>query len=147
MSTRRIKCGVVGCGVIANDVYLPTLRDKADLVATCDIIEERANRSMELWGARECYNNIDNMLRKADVEAVFILTAMGTHALLAAKAARAGKHVLIQKPFATNIRDAEVALRAVKKARVKALVEPNVQMSPLYLKAKGILDEGTIGDV
>jgi len=147
MSIKRVKCGVVGCGVIANDVYLPTIKDKAELVATCDIMEERAKRSMELWGAKEYYNNIDNMLRKADIEAVFILTAMGTHALLAAKAARAGKHVLIQKPFATNIRDAEVAFRAIKKARVKVLVEPNVQMSPLYQKAKGILDEGAIGNV
>jgi predicted dehydrogenase len=147
MSTRRVKCGVVGCGVIANDIYLPTLKDKAQLVATCDIKEERARRSMELWGAKEFYDNIDDMLRKADIEAVFILTAMGTHALLAAKAARSGKHVLIQKPFATNIRDAEVAYRAIKKAHVKALVEPNVQMSPLYLKAKDILSEGTIGDV
>jgi len=147
VSTRHIKCGVVGCGVIANDVYLPTIRDKADLVATCDIMEERARRSMELWGAKEHYNNIDSMLRKADIEAVFILTALGTHAPLAAKAARAGKHMLIQKPFATNTRDAEVALKAVKKARVKVLVEPNVQMNPLYLKAKSILDEGAIGDI
>jgi len=147
MSNREVKCGVVGCGVIANEAYLPTIAKKAELMATCDIVEERAKRSMELWGGRKYYTRIDRMLKDADIEAIFILTGMGVHAEHAAKAARAGKHVLIQKPFATNMRDAERALSAVKKARVKALVEPNVQMNPLYLKAKSILEEGTIGDV
>ncbi|MGQ9515434.1 MAG: Gfo/Idh/MocA family protein [Thermoproteota archaeon] len=146
MSIRRVKCGVVGCGVIANEIYLPTIREKAKLVATCDIIPERARRSMELWGAKEWYSNLDEMLRKADLEAIFVLTGMGMHATHAAKAARAGKHVLIQKPLATNIKDAEIVYRAVKKAGVKVLVEPNVQQNPLYLRAKEILDEGTIGD-
>ncbi|MBO3802651.1 MAG: Gfo/Idh/MocA family oxidoreductase [Candidatus Brockarchaeota archaeon] len=144
---RRVKCGVLGCGVIANEVYLPTLREKADLVATCDIVPERAKRSMELWGAKEWYASLDEMLRKSDIEAVFVLTGMGMHAAHAAKAARAGKHVLIQKPLATNMRDADVVYRAVKKAGVKALVEPNVQQDPLYKKAKSILEENAIGEV
>jgi len=52
MSTRRVKCGVVGCGVIANEVYHPTIVKKAELVATRDIVKERAKRSMELWGRK-----------------------------------------------------------------------------------------------
>lgn len=146
-SARCVKCGVVGCGVIANDVYIPTVSKKAELVATCDVVAERAKGSMELWGGKEYYTNVDEMLKKADLEVVFVLTAMGTHAQIAAKAARAGKHVLIQKPFATTMRDAENGDKAIKKAGVKALVEPNVQMDPLYAKAKGILNEGTIGDI
>jgi len=144
---RRVKCGVLGCGVIANEVYLPTLREKAELVATCDIIPERAKRSMELWGAKEWYSSLDDMLRKADIEAVFVLTGMGMHAAHVAKAARAGKHVLVQKPLATNIKDLEAVHRAVRKAGVKVLVEPNVQQDPLYKKAKSILEEKVIGDI
>lgn len=147
MSERKVRCGVVGCGVVANEAYLPAISKSAELVATCDVIEERAKRSMELWGAREYYADIDEMLKNADIEAVFVLTGMGMHAEHATKAARAGKHLLIQKPLATNMLDAKRVLGAVKRAGVKALVEPNVQMNPTYIKAKSILEEGTIGEV
>lgn len=147
MSERKVRCGVVGCGVVANEAYLPAISKSAELVATCDVIEERAKRSMELWGAREYYADIDEMLKNADIEAVFVLTGMGMHAEHATKAARAGKHLLIQKPLATNMLDAKRVLGAVKRAGVKALVEPNVQMNPIYIKAKSILEEGTIGEV
>lgn len=147
MGDKRVKCGVVGCGVIANEAYFPTIVEKGELVATCDRIKERARRSMELWGAKECYTDVDEMLRKSDIDAVFVLSGMGMHADQAARAARAGKHVLIQKPLATNMRDARKVFNAVKKTGVKALVEPNVQMNPLFLKAKSMLEEETIGEV
>lgn len=144
---KRVKCGVIGCGVVANEAYLPAIVEKGELVATCDKIEERAKRSMELWGAKEYYTDIGKMLKKADIEAVFILTGVGMHAGHAVKAAKAGKHILIQKPLATNMEDAKKVLSAVKKASVKVLVEPNVQMSPLYLKAKSMLEEDVIGEI
>jgi len=144
---RKVKCGVVGCGVVANEAYFPAIVEKGELVATCDRIKERAKRSMELWGAKEYYTDVDEMLRKADIDAAFILSGMGMHADHATRAAKAGKHLLIQKPLATNMRDARKVFNAVKKAGVKALVEPNVQMNPLYLKAKSILEEGAIGEV
>ncbi|MEM2940587.1 MAG: Gfo/Idh/MocA family oxidoreductase [Thermoproteota archaeon] len=147
MQSRKVRCGVVGCGVVANESYFPVIIEKGELVATCDRNKERAKRSMELWGAKEYYTNVDEMLRKADIDAVFILSGMGMHAEHAAKAAKAGKHLLIQKPLATSMIDAKKAFNAIKKAGVKALVEPNVQMNPLYLKAKSILEEGTIGEV
>ncbi|MEM2921266.1 MAG: Gfo/Idh/MocA family oxidoreductase [Candidatus Bathyarchaeia archaeon] len=147
MSERRVKCGVVGCGVVANEAYFPAIVENGELVATCDAIEERAKRSMELWGAKEYYTDIDEMLKRADIDAVFILTGMGMHAGHAVRAARAGKHLLIQKPLATSMVDAKRVFGAVKRAGVKALVEPNVQMNPIYLKAKSILKEGSIGEV
>lgn len=147
MGDKKVKCGVVGCGVIANEAYFPAIIEKGELVATCDRIEKRARRSMELWGAKEYYTDVDEMLRKSDIDAVFILSGMGMHADHAARAAKAGKHVLVQKPLATNMRDLRKVFNAVKKARVKALVEPNVQMNPLYLRVKSVLEEGSIGEV
>ncbi len=140
-----VKCGVVGCGVIAHEAYLPLIPKVADLVATCDRVEARAKRSMELWGAREYYTDVGEMLEKSEVEAVFILTGMGSHGKLVAKVAEAGKHVLVQKPLATNMEDANAAVDAVRKAGVKALVEPFTQKNPVYIRAKDLLDSGTIG--
>jgi len=146
MSVRRlVRFGVVGCGDIANACYLPLLREKAELIATCDVMEERARRSKENWGAREYYTNFDEMLEKADIEAVVITTPHATHAQLVVKAARAGKHVLVQKPLATTIDDADVAVHEVRKAKVKALVEPAMQLSPANQKAKELIEEEAIG--
>jgi len=143
--SRLVRCGIVGCGVVAHEAYFPVISKVADLVATCDLVEARAKRSMELWGGREYYTDFDEMLEESEVEAVFILTGMGSHGKLVVKAARAAKHVLVQKPLATNMEDADASVDAVRKAGVKALVEPFTQENPLYVKAKGVLDSGTIG--
>ncbi|MBS7612769.1 Gfo/Idh/MocA family oxidoreductase [Candidatus Bathyarchaeota archaeon] len=141
----NVKCGVVGCGVIANESYLPAIKKYGRLVAVCDIVEKKAERAAKLWGAEEYYDDYEEMLEKSDVEAVFILTGMGDHAGQAAMAANAGKHVLVQKPLATNMDDLRKAVDAVKKSGVKALIEPCVQMFPEYVKAKEALKEiGTI---
>jgi len=143
--SRLVRCGVVGCGVVAHEAYFPVISKVADLVATCDLVEARAKRSMELWRGREYYTDFDEMLERSDVEAVFILTGMGSHGKLVVKAAKARKHVLVQKPLATNMEDADASVDAVRKAGVKALVEPFTQENPLYVKAKDLLDSGTIG--
>jgi predicted dehydrogenase len=146
MSVRRlVRFGVVGCGDVANASYLPTLREKAELIATCDVMEERARRSKENWGAREYYTNYDEMLEKADIEAVVITTPHATHANLVIKAARAGKHVLVQKPLATTMEDADAAVNEVRKAKVKTLVEPAMQLFPANQKAKELIEEEAIG--
>ena len=56
------------------------------------------------------------MLRRADIEAVFILTGPGTHARFTVQAAEAGKHILLQKPMATTLEDANAIVTAVRAA-------------------------------
>lgn len=142
---RLVRFGVIGCGDIANASYLPALQKKAELIATCDVMEERARRSKENWGAKEYYTNYDEMLEKADIDAVVITTPHATHAQLVIKAAKAGKHVLVQKPLATTIEDADAAVHEVRKAKVKALVEPSPHLIPENQKAKELLEEEAIG--
>lgn len=81
MRQRKVKVGVVGCGVIATAYYLPAFStmEGAELIAVCDRYPERTSACMRLFGAREAYQDYDDMLERADIEAVFILTAPGTH--------------------------------------------------------------------
>ena len=96
---RRVKIGVAGCGVVATAYYLPYLRkmESVEIVAVCDLFEERTRACVRLFGAAESYQDYDDMIRKADIEAVFILTGPGTHVPFALKAVEKGKHILIQK--------------------------------------------------
>jgi predicted dehydrogenase len=145
--SRRVKAGVVGCGDISFRSYFPPVTRIFDLVATCDIIEDRARESARIWGAKEYYTNIDDMLAKSDVEVVFITTSMATHATLARKAAEAGRHFLVQKAFATDFDEAVAVVKATREAGVKGLAEVNYWQNPVYMKAKEILGEGHIGPV
>jgi predicted dehydrogenase len=150
---RKVKVGIVGCGCVATmdgpitSGYLPYLKDHSDIVAICDLYEERTKEIQRLFGAKERYKDYDEMLEKADIEVVFILTGPGTHASFTAKAAKAGKHVLVQKPFSTNMKDANDAVREVRRNKVKALVEPSNSslLNPAYPQVKALIDKGVLG--
>lgn len=148
---RKVKVGVVGCGVVATAYYLPYLMKmpEAELVAVCDIHPARTQACVRLFGAHKQYPDYDEMIKRADIEAVFILTAPGTHVPFTLKAIEAGKHVLLQKPMATNMDDARTIAAAVRKARVKALVEPssNTPLDPDMTQLRELIKKGVLGDV
>lgn len=143
--------GVVGCGVVASAYYLPCLMkmDTVDLVAVCDRFETRTRACARLFGAKEQYLDYGEMIQHADIEAVLILTAPGTHVPFTLKAVEAGKHVLLQKPMATNLEDARLIAAAVRRARVKVLIEPsaNTPLDPDIAELRQLVKKGVLGDV
>ena len=147
--THKIKVGVVGCGVVATAYYLPYLMEQetAELVAVCDLELERAKACQRLFGAKEAYQDYFEMLGTADLEAVFILTAPGTHTAFSVAAAEAGKHFLLQKPMAITLKDAHTITAAVRKAGVKALIEPSdhTALHPHYATLRALIKQGVLG--
>lgn len=141
----KIRFGIIGCGDIANSAYLPEITRQAELIATCDVIEERARRTKEAWGARDCTANAGELIFRDDVDAVVICSAHGCHAEYAIAAARAGKHIVVQKPMATTTAEADRVVEAVRHAGVKAVVEPAPHLRPTYRKALELLEGGAIG--
>ena len=89
------------------------------------------------------------MLEQADIDAVFILTAPGTHVPFTHKAIEAGKHFLLQKPMATNMDDARRIADAVRVAGVKAIIEPssNSPLDPDMAHLRDLVRQGVLGDV
>ncbi len=80
-NSRKIKVGVVGCGVVATAYYLPYLMqmDNVELTAVCDRVAARSEACRRLFGAKQAYQEYDAMIEQAGLDAVFILTAPGTH--------------------------------------------------------------------
>jgi len=148
---RKVKLGVVGCGVVATAYYLPYIAKmkNAELVAVCDRFETRTKACMRLFGAREQYLDYQDMIDRADIEAVLILTAPGTHARFAIAAAEAGKHILLQKPMATNMEDANAIADAVRRSDVKAVIEPSAgtNLDPDVELLRGLVKQGVLGDI
>lgn len=147
----KIRVGVVGCGVVATGYYLPFLMNdepRAEIAAVCDLEPVRAERSAELFGAKACYFDYFEMLEKAELDAVLILTGPGTHVRFAMAAIDAGLHFLIQKPMALNIEDADTIVDAVRSKGLKAVIEPSSN-SPLdqdYRHMRELIDKGVLGN-
>ena len=150
-SRKKVKVGVVGCGVVATAYYLPYLAkmETVDLVAVCDLYETRTSASARLFGAKEQYLDYYEMIKQADIDAVFILTAPGTHVPFALKAIEAGKHMVIQKPMATNMKDARTITDGVRKAGLKAIIEPssNSPLDPDLAHVRDLVRKGVLGEI
>lgn len=149
--TQKVKIGVVGCGVVATAYYLPYLMrmDTVELTAVCDRVAGRAADCVRLFGAKAAYDDYYTMLAQAELDAVFILTAPGTHVPFTLAAVQAGKHVLLQKPMATNLDDARAIAQAVRTAGVKALIEPssNSPLDPDVAHLRDLVRQGVLGDI
>lgn len=146
-SAQRLKVGVVGCGDRSIGGYFPIVGKVYDLVATCDEIEERARQMARIFEADGYFASVDEMLAKTEVDVVIILTNMASHGEIAIKCVQAGKHVMLQKPFCTDMETGLEVVRIAREKNLKILVEPNYWANPMYQKAKEILTEGHIGAV
>src|SRR5437763_1847523 len=121
---RAVKIGLVGTGTIANIMHLPGIKamvemGKAELVAVCDVFEEKAREAAAKWGARTAYGDLDTMLKEADFELLVNNTPIPQHFGVTMAALKAGRHVYTQKPMTTTV---EEATELIEAARARKLV-------------------------
>ncbi len=144
-----VRIGIVGCGVVATAYYLPHLLDDphAEITAVCDIEPRRTAACVRLFGAKQQYTDYYEMLDTAELGAVFILTAPGTHAEFSLAAIERGLHLLIQKPMALTLDDATRITDAVRAKGVKCVVEPsgNTALDPDIAHLRQLIDAGVLG--
>lgn len=122
----KLKIAIVGCGGIANQKHMPSLRahaDKAEMVAFCDTTEERARKAAEEYGAEgaKVYTDYKEMLadKSIEIDVVHVCTPNVAHCPITVAAFEAGKHVMCEKPMAHNTEDAKKMLDAWKKSGKK----------------------------
>ena len=121
---RKVRIGIVGCGGIANQKHLPSLKvcsDKNEVVAFCDIIEERAVKAAKEYGVEgaKVYTDYIEMMKNEEIEVIHVCTPNVAHCPIAVAAFEAGKHVLCEKPMAHSTEDAQKMIDAWKKSGKK----------------------------
>jgi phthalate 4,5-cis-dihydrodiol dehydrogenase len=116
------------------------------LVAAADPRPEAQKRFAEEFGGK-AYAAVDELLRDKRVEAVYIATPHQFHAEHAIAAAKAGKHVLVEKPMALTIAEAEAMVAAARQAGVKLLVGHSHSLDPPIAMARALIDSGEFGRV
>src|SRR5690242_10743900 len=102
-----VKVGVIGCGEIAQWMHLPFLTELPGfrVTAVCDVSATVADYAGDRFGVERRFTDYRELLAQADVDAVVIATPI--HSDPAIAAAQAGKHILVEKPMAFNLDEAE----------------------------------------
>ncbi len=148
MNKKTWKVAVVGCGYFAHAQYLPNISKEANavLVATVDIVPERAQEAAEKYGAPEWYPNVYELIEKCDFDIAIDAASIQAHHELNMALLKAGKHVITQKPAAPTVAQITEQIELAKEMNVKYVCVPIHPMRYDINVAKQIMEAGTIGD-
>lgn len=148
---RIVKIGIIGCGGIANGKHMPSLKKikNVQMVAFCDIIEERAVKAAEEYGVEgaKVYTDYKELLKDRDIEVVHVCTPNRSHAFISIDAMEAGKHVMCEKPMAKTYKEAKEMLDASERTGMKLTIgyQSRWRADSLYLKK--MCEDGELGEI
>jgi len=141
------KVAVVGVGTMGEQHAAAYARTPlAELEAVVDLRKDLANRVAERFGVR-AFTSTQEMLEEADVEAISVCTNDERHVDPALACFEAGRHVLLEKPIATTLEDADTIIGGADRAGVKLLVGHIVRFDARYAQVKARLDRGDLGEL
>jgi predicted dehydrogenase len=139
---KRLRMGLVGCGEIAQIMHLPfltELRDLFEVRAVCDISPRLVETVGDLFHVPHRYTDYAGLLARDDLDAVAILTL--NHALIAIAAARAGKHIFVEKPMCFSMEEGRAMQAAVEESGVCLMVGYMKRYDPGYEYAQRLFRE------
>jgi predicted dehydrogenase len=146
---KKYNVGIVGYGWVAT-AHIPAINatSLAQVTAVCSARKLDPARLAAIHGGPiRVYANLDDMLAHPEIDAVSLCSFPNQHAAQAVCAARAGKHLIIEKPLCLSPKDLAVMRRAVRQAGVKTCVCFECRFSNQFLAIKSVLDRGLLGDL
>jgi predicted dehydrogenase len=146
-SPARLRAAVIGCGLAGRRLHLPVLRALAgvEVAAVCDVDAERARSCAQEHGVAASFDDAPRMLREARPDFVAILTPPESHADLACLALDAGIHVLLEKPFAYSVVEADRVIAASRASGARFSVIHNELFTPAMAELDRRLAAGELG--
>ena len=142
----KIRFGIIGCGVISPwHARGITNIEKAELAACCDIIAERAEKLAAHFGVPRVYTDHHELLASGDIDAVCVCTPSGLHGPVTIDAAKAGKHVMCEKPVEITLPKIDAMTKACRDAGVKLGVIFQRRTSPMWHRVKQAIEAGKLG--
>ena len=147
----KVRVGIIGCGGIANGKHMPSLKQvkECEMVAFCDIIEDKAKAAAEKYGIEgaKVYTDYKELLEDKSIDVVHVCTPNRSHSFITVDALEAGKHVMCEKPMAINTAEAQKMLDAAKRTGKKLTIGYQNRHRPdsLYMKQEAL--DGTFGEI
>lgn len=147
---KTVKIGIIGNGGICKGAHVPAYLEepRAEIVAVCDIIKERAEYLKETYFPdAKVYTDYKELLRDENVESVDICTPNYLHSIIAVEAFKAGKNVFCEKPDAISVEEALKMKNAAEEAGKLLMVMRNNRFVSASKFAKKYIEEGKMGEI
>ncbi len=146
---KYVKFGIIGTGVgagfCARGFSTLPADGVAKLVAVTSRSEDHAEEFARKWGAELWFTDYEEMMRKAGLDAVIVNSPHFQHFQMAMDAIEAGLNVLVDKPMAINLREADAMIETARNRKVKLGVVLQSRFDPVYRRIKTAVDEGRFG--
>jgi len=144
----EIRVGVAGCGSVS-EIYLPSLKacPFAEVVAVCDIIEERAEERKREFGVAQAFSSVGTMLEGSEFDLLVNLTSIPAHFEVNRQALNAGRHVFCEKPFAPTYDKGKELVNLAQGQGVRIWAAPTTALSPQFRCMADAIARGEIGKV
>jgi UDP-N-acetyl-2-amino-2-deoxyglucuronate dehydrogenase len=148
ITDRKISFALVGCGRISANHFEALQRhaDRAELVAVCDTQPQALAAAVKKTGAAG-FADLSTLLAQNKADVVVLATPSGLHPRQAIAAARAGRHVLTEKPMATQWDEGRAMVQACREARAKLFVVKQNRLNTTMQLLKSAVDQGRFGRI
>lgn len=147
----KLKIGIIGCGGIAQGKHMPALAkiEKVEMVAFCDLIEERVVAAKNTYGSpeSEVFTDYKEMLSKTDLDIVHVCTPNISHAEISIAAMEAGCHVMCEKPMAKTAAEAKEMIEASKRTGKKLTIGYQNRFRKEVQYLHQVTEAGELGDI
>lgn len=145
-----IKLGIIGTGLAARNLHWPVLKGLPDLfqvTAVCNRGEQKAAEFARLVGLSRYYLDHRQMLAEADIEAVLVAVPIALNYPLSLECAKAGKHVMCEKPVAVDLAQGRKMMHLSAEYGVVVQIAEQFYYREDILRAKQLIESGELGEV
>ncbi|MFQ5648739.1 MAG: NAD-dependent epimerase/dehydratase family protein [bacterium] len=147
-SNKKLRAGIVGCGVVSAP-HLDALKRlrNAEVIAVCDPVQEARESVAKKYGVGKTYADYKEMLAHETLDVVHVCTPAQSHAEVSLAAMKRGCHVFVEKPMAATAGDARRMANAAKRHKVKLCVDHNHVFDKVMVQARNLLASRAVGRV
>jgi predicted dehydrogenase len=152
-SDRKVGYCIIGLGRISMGHFMPGVQmsEKSRITGLVSGHRDKALKMAAQYGVPESsiytYENCDEMRNNPAIDAVYVALPNSMHAEYTIRSARAGKHVLCEKPMATSVADSKAMIQACKDAGKKLMIAYRCQYEPTNLRAIQLIRDGRLGTI
>jgi predicted dehydrogenase len=147
---KKVKLGIIGCGLAARRLHWPVLKklkDKLEICVVCNHTEAKAKEFAELIGGVPYETDYRKVLEMPEVDAVDIALPIYLNYSVVSEAAKSGKHIIVEKPIAANLNEARQMVEIEGSCSQVTMVAENYRYRKVYHEAENYINEGRIGEV
>ena len=142
----QVRVGIIG-SAFSSSIHAEAFEEvpEAVIVAVCSPNRAHVAEFAQKWKVPVAVTDYRKLLDRKDIDVVVVGIPNDLHREVVVAAAKAGKHVILEKPIAHTLKDADAIVDACRKHKVKLMYAETICFSPKYVRAKKLVEEGAVG--